>query len=180
MTRRASTSLAILLVGASAAGPLVGAGAKEPRRSTAAGAVTYVGAAVQPSADSRAPYASPGLTFRLSASGRTITRFTTTRPPRPTMYSATCGLRPADQPCQVFGYSINATADGFPAPVIHVAADGTFSGRTTDLYARTTIIRGHLDRRRATATGTILLDSLSTPSNPLSPVYATFTAHARR
>jgi hypothetical protein len=80
----------------------------------------------------------------------------------------------------VFGYAVDDRPDGFPAPVIHVAADGTFSGRSTIDPFKVTVIKGRIDRRRGTATGTILLAPLSTPSNPLSVVSATFSARRTR
>jgi hypothetical protein len=144
-------------------------------------AVTYVGRVMQ--ADIQG-YVEPGVAFVVSASGRTITDFRTTRSPGPTMYTAACSQRPADQPCEVSGYAVGHTTRGlppavFPPPVIRVAVNGDFAGRITDGYARTTYVKGHLDKAHGTATGLISLSSISTPSNPISAVAATFTARAR-
>lgn len=123
-----------------------------------------------------APGARPRIAFTLSASGRTITGLHTTRPPGPTMYSDACGAHLTYNPhCQYTGYSVNTSRSGFPPPVIRVKPDGTFSGRTSRDFM-TTVISGRFDKRRTVARGTVLLDPLSTPSNPLSPASATFTA----
>ena len=178
-TARATTWLGVIVAAATALGAVTGTSDAAKRRPRT---VAYAGSVSQPSPTERA---TPRVAFTLSASGRRITGFRTTRSPGPTMSSDACSHRPADQPCQVSGYAVGVTTQGlpaavFPPPVIRVAANGDFSGRISDGYFRTTYIKGHLDRAHATATGLIALSSLSTPSNPISTTVATFMATPRR